>query len=162
MANNPQFKVSQLAKDLNIKNKDIMDMLAGSGITVKSAQTALEPAQFDILFETLTRNNQIDSIDKYMSGETYIPSKKPKALHRTALRFPRTVAAEHPTVALFAAVKRQLLFVLFLPRVVSFQPVARLPPFFFSLNRFQLFDYLSHKPLRFVKTSHAVYFIMNV
>ena len=54
-------------------------MLAGSGITVKSAQTALEPAQFDILFETLTRNNQIDSIDKYMSGETYIPSKKPKA-----------------------------------------------------------------------------------
>ena len=79
MANNPQFKVSQLAKDLNIKNKDIMDMLAGAGISVKSAQTALEPAQFDILFESLTRNNQIDSIDKYMSGETYIPSKKPKA-----------------------------------------------------------------------------------
>ena len=78
MANNPQFKVSQLAKDLNIKNKDILDVLSGAGITVKSAQTALDPAHFDILFETLTRNNQIDSIDKYMSGETYIPSKKPK------------------------------------------------------------------------------------
>ena len=79
MANNPQFKVSQLAKDLNIKNKEILDVLSGAGITVKSAQTALDPAHFDILFETLTRNNQIDSIDKYMSGETYIPSKKPKA-----------------------------------------------------------------------------------
>ena len=76
MANNPQFKVSQLAKDLNIKNKDILDVLGDAGITVKSAQTALDPAHFDILFETLTRNNQIDSIDKYMSGETYIPSKK--------------------------------------------------------------------------------------
>ena len=76
MANNPQFKVSQLAKDLNIKNKEILDVLTGAGITVKSAQTALDPAHFDILFETLTRNNQIDSIDKYMSGETYIPSKK--------------------------------------------------------------------------------------
>ena len=35
MANNPQFKVSQLAKDLNIKNKDIMDMLAGAGVKAK-------------------------------------------------------------------------------------------------------------------------------
>ena len=76
MANNPNFKVSQLAKDLNIKNKDILDVLTDAGITVKSAQTALDPAHFDILFETLTRKNQIDSIDKYMSGETYIPSKK--------------------------------------------------------------------------------------
>ncbi|MBQ8141495.1 MAG: translation initiation factor IF-2 [Clostridia bacterium] len=79
MANNPQFKVSQLAKDLNLKNKDVMEALAAKGITVKSAQANLEPAQFDILFESLTRDNQIDSIEKYMNGTTYIPSKKPKA-----------------------------------------------------------------------------------
>ncbi len=96
MANNPQFKVSQLAKDLNIKNKDIMDMLAGAGISVKSAQTALEPAQFDILFESLTRNNQIDSIDKYMSGETYIPSKKPKAEKKVEAPKAEAVKVEEP------------------------------------------------------------------
>ncbi|MBQ7384065.1 MAG: translation initiation factor IF-2, partial [Clostridia bacterium] len=78
MANNPQFKVSQLAKDLNIKNKELTDILASNGVTVKSAQASLEPAQFDILFELLTRENQIDSIEKYMNGTTYIPSKKPK------------------------------------------------------------------------------------
>ncbi len=79
MAINPQFKVSQLAKDLGIKNKEIMDTLAAKGITVKSSQASLEPAHFDVLFESLTRENQIDSIEKYMKGITYIPSKEPKA-----------------------------------------------------------------------------------
>ncbi len=79
MATNPQFKVSQLAKDLNIKNKTITDLLSNKGITVKSTQATLEPAQFDILFETLTRENQIDNIANYMAGKTYIPSKAPKA-----------------------------------------------------------------------------------
>ena len=76
MANNLQLKVSQIAKDMNIKNKDFMDVLVSKGISVKSPQTMLEPGQFEILFETLTRENQIDDIDKYMSGETYIPAKK--------------------------------------------------------------------------------------
>jgi len=79
MANNPQFKVSQLAKDLNIKNKELTDILSSKGVGVKSTQAMLDPAQFDILFETLTRDNQIDNIEKYMNGTTYIPSKKPKA-----------------------------------------------------------------------------------
>ena len=78
MANNPQFKVNQLAKDLNIKTKEITDLLAGKGIAVKS-QATLDPVQFDVLLDTLTKENQIDSIGKYMSGETYIPNKAPKA-----------------------------------------------------------------------------------
>ena len=78
MANNPQFKVSQLAKDFNVKNKELTDILAKKGIAVKSTQATLEPMQFDILFESLTRENQIDSIEKYMSGITYIPTKEPK------------------------------------------------------------------------------------
>ena len=83
MANNPQFKVNQLAKDLNIKAKDITDILAEKGIAVKS-QAALEPVQFDVLLDSLTKQNQIDSIDKYMSGETYIPTKSAKAEAKSA------------------------------------------------------------------------------
>ena len=79
MANNPQFKVSQLAKDFNVKNKELTDILAKNGVAVKSTQASLEPAQFDILFESFTRENQIDSIEKYMSGITYSPAKEPKA-----------------------------------------------------------------------------------
>ena len=74
MAANPQFKVNQLAKDLGIKSKDIVDTLAEKGINAKT-QGALEGREFDILFDTLTKNNQIKDIDSYIFGDTYIPSK---------------------------------------------------------------------------------------
>ena len=75
MAANPQFKVNQLAKDLGIKSKDIIDTLADKGITAKTTQASLEGREFDILMETLTKNNQIKDIDSYIFGDTYIPSK---------------------------------------------------------------------------------------
>ena len=74
MASNPQFKVNQLAKDLGIKSKDIVDIFAEKGVTVKT-QAALEGREFDILMETLTKQNQIKDIDSYIFGDTYIPSK---------------------------------------------------------------------------------------
>jgi len=74
MATNSQFKVNQLAKDLNVKSKALTDILADKGIAVKT-QSALEPAQFDVLFELLTREHQIQNIDAYMSGQTYIPAR---------------------------------------------------------------------------------------
>ena len=71
---NPQFKVNQLAKDLGLKSKDIVDTLANKGVTVKT-QAALEVREFDILFDTLTKEHQIKDIDSYIWGDTYIPSK---------------------------------------------------------------------------------------
>ena len=75
MAANPQFKVNQLAKDLGIKSKDIIDTLADKGVTAKTTQASLEGREFDILMETLTKKNQIKDIDSYIFGDTYIPSK---------------------------------------------------------------------------------------
>ena len=59
-----------------MKSKDVLDVLANKGIVIKS-QATLEVAQFEMLFDTLTRNNQIDNIGNYLDGVTYIPSKKP-------------------------------------------------------------------------------------
>ena len=73
-AANPQFKVNQIAKDLGIKSKDIIDLLGDKGITVKT-QASLEPKEFDILMDTLTKKHQIKNIDAYIDGDTYIPSK---------------------------------------------------------------------------------------
>ena len=69
MATNPQFKVNQLAKDLGIKSKDIVDTLAEKGITAKT-QGSLEGREFDILFDALTKQNQIKDIDSYIFGDT--------------------------------------------------------------------------------------------
>ena len=80
------LKVNQLSKDLTMKSKDIAEILAGEGVEYKT-QRALEPVEFDILFDKLTRDNQIKGIEDYLDGVTYIPSKKasePKAAQKPA------------------------------------------------------------------------------
>ena len=76
---NQQFKLNKLAKDLGLKSKELVDILAQNGIEAKTTQKALEPAEFDVLFETLTRANQITNIGNYLDGVTHIPSKIKKA-----------------------------------------------------------------------------------
>ena len=71
----PQFKVNQLAKDLGLKTKDVTDVLKEKGVEAKSQQT-LSPAEFDLLFDSLTKSNQITNIEDYLDGITYIPSAK--------------------------------------------------------------------------------------
>ncbi len=72
---NQQFKITKLAKDLGLKSKDLVDILAKNGIEAKTTQKALEPNEFDILFDELTRANQISDIGDYLNGVSYIPSK---------------------------------------------------------------------------------------
>ena len=78
MAVTPQIKANQLAKDLNVKSKDMVDLMAEKGIELK-AQKALEPHEFDVLFDAITSMHQIDGIDDYIDGVTYSPSKLEKA-----------------------------------------------------------------------------------
>ncbi len=72
---NSLLKLNQFAKDINMKTKDVSAVLEGKGIAVKS-QKPLEPREFEILFEALTKENQISNIEDYLDGITYIPSKK--------------------------------------------------------------------------------------
>ena len=76
---NQQFKITKFAKDLGLKSKDLVEMLAKNGIEAKTTQKALEPLEFDLLFEELTRANQIADIGSYLDGVTHIPSKVKKA-----------------------------------------------------------------------------------
>ncbi|MBR2335114.1 MAG: translation initiation factor IF-2 [Clostridia bacterium] len=77
MAVKPQIKANQLAKDLGIKSKEIVDIMSEKGIELK-AQKSLEPREFNILFDALTSAYQIDGIDDYIDGVTTIPSKLEK------------------------------------------------------------------------------------
>ena len=71
-----QFKINKLAKDMGLKAKDLVDLLGTLGHEV-TAQKALEPLEFDLLFDALTKQNQITDIGSYLEGATYIPSKLP-------------------------------------------------------------------------------------
>ena len=66
-----------------MKSKEVLEVLAGKGITPKS-QATLEPSQFELLFDALTKENQIDNIGNYLDGVTYIPSKKKAAAAKPA------------------------------------------------------------------------------
>ncbi len=95
MAVNPQFKPTQLAKDLKfkeqqLKTKDITDALGRAGITVKSG-SALDPLQMDILWEKLTLENQIVNIEDYIDGVTGIHS-----IRKPAKPAPEKEAAPEP------------------------------------------------------------------
>ena len=101
------LKVNQLSRDLTMKTKDIAEILAGEGIEYKT-QRALEPNEFDILFDKLTRDNQIKGIEDYLDGVTYIPSKKatePKAEKKPAVA--KTEAKTETKVEAKAEVKTE-------------------------------------------------------
>ena len=72
------LKVTQFSKDINMKSKDVLDVLSNKGIELKS-QATLEVSHFEVLFDALTKENQIDNIGNYLDGVTYIPSKKKAA-----------------------------------------------------------------------------------
>lgn len=76
--NKTQFKINKLAKDLGMKSKELCDMLAKRGKEV-TVQKTLEPAEFDVLFDSLTQEHQITDIGAYLDGKTYIPTKKKPA-----------------------------------------------------------------------------------
>ena len=87
---NQQFKLNKLAKDLGMKSKELVEILTQNGIEAKTTQKALEPAEFDVLFDNLTRANQISNIGDYLDGVTYIPSKVKKE------KEPKKAEAEKP------------------------------------------------------------------
>ena len=72
------FKITQLAKDLGIKSKEITELMTARGMECKTTQKALTAGEFDIVFEVLTRAAQIKCIDDYLFGDTYIPTKAPE------------------------------------------------------------------------------------
>ena len=93
MAATAQVKVNQLAKDLGLKTKEVTDFFAEAGIEIKT-QKALEPFELDLFLEKMTRANQIDNIEDYIDGVTFIPSLLPA----------KENAAEEPAEAAFAPV----------------------------------------------------------
>ena len=98
MALTQNFKVNQLSKDLGIKSKDLMEILAAHGVEAKT-QSSLEPDEFGILLNALTKENQINGIEDYIDGITYIPSQKKKAEKPATEEKPAAEDAKKPEPA---------------------------------------------------------------
>ncbi|MGN1081133.1 MAG: translation initiation factor IF-2 [Acutalibacteraceae bacterium] len=61
-----KYRVSDVAKDFDKTNKDILDILS-KHIEGKKASTALEENELDMIFEHLTSENSVESFDAYFA-----------------------------------------------------------------------------------------------
>ena len=84
MAQNQQYRISQLAKELGLKSKDVTDVLAANGIEGKTSSATLDPDEFGLVMDVLSKKNQINNIDPYLDGEVVIVTKSQKAAEAKA------------------------------------------------------------------------------
>ncbi len=62
-----------------MKGKDITDVLAAHGIAGKTSSAALEPDEFGLVMDVLSKKNQISDLDPYLDGDVVIVTKGQKA-----------------------------------------------------------------------------------
>ena len=55
-----KVRINSLAKELNMKGKDLVDLLNAHGFAVKSTMTVLDSPELSVIFEYVTQNNQTD------------------------------------------------------------------------------------------------------
>ncbi len=75
-----KYKVSEVASDLGIGNKDVIDMLAVHFAEPKKHMTALVENELDVIFDMFTQQNSVASFDAYFAEIDEKPKVKPKAV----------------------------------------------------------------------------------
>ena len=76
---NTKYRVRDVAKDLDVKTNYVTELIEKSfGGAKKSSMTALESDELDLLFDTVTKENAVDSFDEYfaLKSKKEAPEKK--------------------------------------------------------------------------------------
>ncbi|MCI8921935.1 MAG: translation initiation factor IF-2 [Acutalibacter sp.] len=68
-----KYRVREVAKDLNIPNKEVIDTLAKFFPEPKKYMTALEENELDIVLESFTQQRNMESLDSYFAERTAAP-----------------------------------------------------------------------------------------
>lgn len=76
MSENIRYKVNELAKDLKVKNTDIIEMLSGKFEGVKKPMTTLTDEEITYVLEKYSQNNQVKSFDEYFAAKAKKPQPK--------------------------------------------------------------------------------------
>ncbi len=69
-----KYRVREVAKDLNIPNKEVIDTLAKFFPEPKKYMTALEENELDIVLESFTQQRNMESLDSYFAERTAAPA----------------------------------------------------------------------------------------
>ena len=58
-----KYRVNEVAKDLNVENKDVIEALKPFSDEPKKYMTALTEEDLDVVFDTFTKENSVESFD---------------------------------------------------------------------------------------------------
>ena len=68
MIANGKYKISNLAKDFGLKNKELLDLCAKLGITGKLHSSPIEESEFEVIIDALTKENAMIDLNGYIMG----------------------------------------------------------------------------------------------
>ena len=74
-----KYKVNEVAKDLGLNNKEIIEVLGKFYDEPKKAQTALDTKELDVLFDVLTQENSVENFNSYFAMKKVEEKKEEKA-----------------------------------------------------------------------------------
>ena len=63
-----KYRVHEVAKDFGINSKEILKILDGNSPEPRKHMAALEDSELDLIFETITREHQVESFDAYFAA----------------------------------------------------------------------------------------------
>jgi translation initiation factor IF-2 len=75
-----KYRVHEVAKDFNIKSTEIIELLQKYFDDTKKHMTALEENELDIIFDTFTKQHEVESFDAYFETAAEAPrdTQQPK------------------------------------------------------------------------------------
>lgn len=94
-----KYKLSDVAKDLAVQNKQVVDLLNDKFGEVKKHTTPLTEEELDFLFEHYTRDAEVQNFDEYFASAPARPKAEPKAAQNQKQPPPQSKSAPAVTAA---------------------------------------------------------------
>ncbi len=105
-----KYRVNEVAKDLNVENKDVIEALKPFSDEPKKYMTALTEEDLDVVFDTFTKENSVESFDAYFAeredAQPISSSKEaPESKENTTAKVQEKAVVEKERTAAKPAVK---------------------------------------------------------
>ncbi len=94
-----KYKLSEVAKDLNVSNKDVADVLKKRLNVIKKPATALSEEELNVVFEHFTQANTVSSFDAYFASANESESAKAEEAPKEPEKQKETAKAEPESAA---------------------------------------------------------------
>ena len=98
-----KYRVHEVAKDLDVPNKDVIDALQKYGNETKKHMTALTEPELDIVFDSFTQKNSVENFDAYFAENAERAAQAQNAVQDTA---PAAASQPAPPAAAPAAAQQ--------------------------------------------------------